>query len=99
MRAIIIESPHDVMRKVAQRARQRRLHENLTQQGLAERAGVSLGTLKLFERSGKAALETVVLIAFALGSEKEFSCLFPPAPPRSIDEVVDKPARQRGRRT
>lgn len=99
MLSIMLNNPRDVMRKVAQRARQRRLHENLTQQGLAERAGVSLGTLKLFERSGKASLETVLLIAFALGSEKEFSCLFPPPPPRTIDDVVDKPARQRGRRT
>src|SRR3546814_12148100 len=67
MLSLDIDGPSDVMRKVAQRAKQRRLHENLSQQGLAERAGVSLGSLKLFEQTGKASLQTVVLIAFALG--------------------------------
>jgi transcriptional regulator with XRE-family HTH domain len=85
--------------RLAQRAKRRRLDANLTQTALAERAQVSLGTLKLFERTGKASTEFVVLIAFALNAEKEFDNLFPSETPRSIDDVLSKPRRLRGRRT
>jgi transcriptional regulator with XRE-family HTH domain len=91
-------APRDVLQGLAQRAKQRRLAANLTQEGLAQRAQVSLGTLKFFERTGKASCEFIVLLAFALNAEKEFEGLFPPATPRSIDDIVAKPRRMRGRR-
>jgi len=94
-----LEGPGDVLRGVGRRCRDRRLQANLTQAGLAYRAGVSLGTLKLFERTGKAGFQTVVSIAFALGAQQEFGALFPPAPPTSLDEDLDKTERKRGRRT
>ncbi len=87
------------MQDLARKARARRLAADLTQEGLASRADVSLGTLKLFEREGKASLETVLRIAFVLDAATEFDLLFPAAPVMSIDDVPDKPARQRGRRT
>ena len=94
-----LSSPRDVLMDLAGRARQRRLDANLTQEGLAKRAQLSLGTLKLFERTGKASLEFIVLLAFALNAEKEFASLFPATGPKSIDEVIDRPRRQRGSRT
>ena len=86
------------MLELSHRARTRRLAANLTQAGLADRADVSLGTLKLFEREGKASLETVVRIAFVLDAAGEFDLLFPAAKMVTIDDVQDKPARRRGRR-
>ncbi|MHB1103430.1 MAG: helix-turn-helix domain-containing protein [Devosia sp.] len=86
------------MLQLAGRARDRRLAQNMTQAGLAARAGVSLGTLKLFERTGKASLETVLRIAFALGADAEFDQLFAALSPRTIDDVIEKPPRRRGRR-
>ena len=91
-------SPSEVLADLAQRARQRRLDLELTQAGLAERSNVSLGTLKQFERTGKAQLETVIRLAFALGAEEEFAALFPPRPPQTIDDILSPRARQRGRR-
>lgn len=93
-----ISSPSDVLKRLAQRAKRRRLDANLTQAGLAERAQLSLGTLKLFERTGKASSEFIVRLAFALNAEKEFDALFPSAAPKSIDDVIAKPRRLRGRR-
>ena len=93
-----ISSPQDVLEGLARRAKQRRLDANLTQKGLAQRAQLSLGTLKLFERTGKASSEFIVLLAFALNAEKEFDNLFPPETPKSIDDVIPKPRRLRGRR-
>lgn len=98
MISIKLNSPTDAMRGVALRARRARLEQNLTQNGLASRAGVSLGTLKLFETSGKSSFETIVKIAFALGAEAEIETLFPDRPITSIDDVLDAAPRKRGRR-
>ena len=98
MLSLSLYSPGEILLGVAGRAKRRRLDLGLTQQDLAERAQVSLGTLKLFERTGRASLETVVLVAFALGAEEQFTGLFPEMPPQSIEDVVGRPKRQRGRR-
>src|ERR1700712_5078320 len=92
-----LSSPKSVAEGLARRVKRRRLEANLTQEGLARRAQVSLGTLKLFERSGKASIEFLIMVAFALNAEKEFEQLFPPLAPRSINDVIAKPARLRGR--
>ena len=98
MLAIHLSSPTDILVAAARRAKDRRLLHNLTQLGLATRAGVSLGTLKLFERTGKASFETVVRIAFALEAEHQFDGLFPPVEITRIDDVIEKVPRKRGRR-
>ena len=75
----------------------------LTQQGLAERSGVKLPTLRKFEQKGLISLESFLKLAAALGclegfvnaakiSETEFA---------SIDDVLkDKPTQtaKKGRR-
>jgi transcriptional regulator with XRE-family HTH domain len=92
-------SPPTIMRDLAARARARRLDENLTQDGLATRAGVSLGSLKRFERTGEISLERLVRIAIALGASDELDRIFSPRDPRTLDEILATPrARERGRR-
>jgi len=80
---------------IAVRAKAARLAANLSQQGLAERSGVPLRTLKRFERAGAASIEVVVRIALALRMENGFETLF--APPRftSINEVLAAPVKRR----
>jgi len=85
--------------QLAQRARARRLEQNLTQQGLAERSGVALGTLKRFETTGEISLDSLVRLAVALGAEEGFQQLFLPRPVETIDALLaSRPTRQRGRR-
>lgn len=96
--SLALSSPREVAMELAARVRERRLEANLTLEGLAARAGVSLGTLKLYERSGRASIEFVIAIAFALEAEKEFEDLFPRRPRKSIEDVLQKPVRKRGRR-
>lgn len=98
MIAIKLSSPTDAMRSVGTRARSVRLAQNLTQEGLAARAGVSLGSLKVFESTGKASLETLTKIAFALGAEAEIETLFPPQAITRIADVLETAPRKRGRR-
>ena len=93
-----LTSPGEVQSGVARRARQLRLDLGLTQAELAERAGLALRTLRLFEQTGKASLEHVVRVAFALSAEAGFEALFPPRPPLSIDDIIAAAPRQRARR-
>ena len=99
MLSVEFASPADICRSLADRARAARLAADLTQEGLAERSGVSLGTLKRFERTGAASLEVVARIAIALRLESCFEGLFVPPRFTSLDEVVAAPRkRERGRK-
>lgn len=92
------DSSNDIRRMVADRARAARLAADLSQLGLAKRAGVSLGTLKRFERSAAVSLDALVRIAVALRLEGGFDALFRSHGFASLDEVIATPKkRQRGR--
>ena len=96
--AIDRASPRDIAMELAARARARRLEANLTQDGMAARAGVSLGSLKRFERTGAASLEVVARLALALGLHDGFATLLAPRERRSLDELLAAaPRRVRGR--
>src|SRR5271156_5878087 len=89
---------HEILTEIARRVQDARIQAGLRQKDLAEKAGVSLGTLRRFERSGDVGMETVVKVAIALDKEREFLVLFPPSDPRSLDEVLrstPKPMRVR----
>ncbi len=94
-------TPQQIMQSLAQRARQRRLGLNITQVGLANRAGISLGSLKRFEQSGQISLESLAKIALALGEASSFDKLLNTTLvlPSSLDELISEPAvRLRGRK-
>jgi transcriptional regulator with XRE-family HTH domain len=89
--------------KLADNMRQRRLDMELTQQGLAERSGVPLPTLRKFEQKGQISLESLLKLLKVLGGMEEFIKATQPkaAEFSSIDEVLsagNAPARKRGRR-
>ena len=93
-------SPAELSRGIADRARRRRLDENLTQPGLAARAGVTVASLRRFERTGAVSAENLIRIALALGAAAELGQLFPPRETRTLDEIIAAPKkRQRGKRT
>ncbi|MBI9079563.1 MAG: helix-turn-helix transcriptional regulator [Pseudodesulfovibrio sp.] len=97
-----ILSPEDIQIKVAQRVKSARLTANFTQQGLALRAGVSLGSLKRFEGEGEISLKNLIRLAFALRLEDEIGALFQPKPSASLDTLLDQSKisqRQRGRKS
>ena len=91
------ESPDDIALSLGERVRALRVAPDLRQSDLAERAGVDLKALRRFERTGTAALSTVVRVAFALGVQEQFDALFE-TPPTSLDDLIDDaPVRQRVR--
>ncbi len=64
------------MAELAQRTRRLRKEKKLSQQELATRAKVSLGSYKRFERTGLIALDSLIRIAFILGILEDFDALF-----------------------
>ena len=76
--------------EIAERARKKRKAYNLTQGQLAQKSGVSLGSLKRFERTGEISLSSLVKIAFALDCEDDFDALFARKEYSSIQEVIDE---------
>ncbi len=95
-------SPDQLALELAQRARALRLSRDLSQQGLADRAGVSVGTLKRFERTGQIALVTLIRLAIVLDALDELESWFLPSPWSTLDEASASeaaPPRQRGRKS
>jgi transcriptional regulator with XRE-family HTH domain len=62
--------------ELGNRLRAQRLAQNLTQAGLAGRAGVSRGTVRNLEAKGQASIESLLRIVAALGLAGSLSELF-----------------------
>jgi transcriptional regulator with XRE-family HTH domain len=91
----------EMQQKLALAVRTKRLHLNLSQQTLSEKSGVSCSVLKKFERTGKISLESLLMLAIALGSMDDFKGLFAPDKPEiaaSLDELMKDTTRKRGRK-
>jgi transcriptional regulator with XRE-family HTH domain len=85
---------------IASRFKARRLAMNLTQRDLASRAGVSLASLKRFEREGLISLSSLLSLAMALGCLDDFERLASESVssqvPPSLDALLEIPkARHR----
>ena len=87
------KTPGQLTADVAKRAALRRKELGLTQSELAERAGMSLGSLRRFEQTGAVAFESLVRICIALGCEDDLASLFSRRAYRSIQEVIDAQRR------
>ena len=72
----IQRQPSDFRLALAKRCRRLRKTQQLSQLALAQRTGVSLGSLKRFEREGKVSLGNLALLADGLGRLAEFDSLF-----------------------
>lgn len=94
-----LQTPSDTQRELAARVKARRLALNITQAELAERSGMSLGSLRRFETTGEISLRSFLEIALVLGELKEFSALFRPALTRSLFEDAPRPRQRSSRKS
>ncbi len=99
----LLITPSKAQKQITENVRLHRLQMELTQEGLAERSGVPLPTLRKFEQKGTISLESFLKIQMVLDGlenilkatevkETEFF---------SIDEVLaagKTPTRKRGKR-
>lgn len=96
-----ILTPLEYLTQIAQNAKAKRLSLNLSQQNLSLRSGVSLGSIKRFERTGKISLESLLKLAMVIKSLESFGSLFAQDPLQSlpsIDAILKQFPRKRGRK-
>lgn len=101
MLSLNILTPEEHLTQIAEHAKNKRLSLNLSQQNLSLRSGVSLGSIKRFERSGKISLESLLKLALVLKSLESFNSLFAKDPLESfpsIDAILKQVSRKRGRK-
>lgn len=86
----------EVCREFGRRLKARRLTLLLTQDELAARAGVSAGTVRTLEMSGRSSTDSLVRVALALGLADQLQSLFE-FPVRSIEQMAQVERVQRVR--
>lgn len=100
MMSFTMLSAQEITLELSARLKSRRLAQRLTQEGLARRSGVPLGTLKKFERSGQIALRSFIRLAIVLKDEGALENLLLEGKFASLDEVLKRGKQpQRGRIT
>ncbi|MCC7522077.1 MAG: helix-turn-helix transcriptional regulator [Flavobacteriaceae bacterium] len=72
----IHKQPTTVLTEVSVRFKKLRKAQNMSQVVLADRSGVSLGSLKRFETTGKISLESLLKLAHLLDRLADFDSLF-----------------------
>ncbi len=100
---MLLISLSKTQKMIATHVRDRRLLMELTQEGLAERSGVALSTLRKFEQKGLISLDSFLKILMVVGGLEELLDALKPDKPafNSIDDVLkqdDSIIKKRGRR-
>ena len=95
-----IVTPNDVAKQIAARVKARRLELDLTQEGIATRAGLKFATYRRFEQTGEISLKGLLQIGFALNALSEFDALFAQKQYQSLDDVLNEQnvIRKRGKK-
>jgi len=84
----ISPTPDSVSKELAQRHKALRKQLRLTQAELAERAGVSLGSLKRFESTGLISLESLLKLANLLNRLSDFNEVFKLSEDKKVLESI-----------
>ena len=71
-----LSTPEEIGLELGYRLRQQRMSKHWTQQELADRTGLDVGTIKNLENKGQCALLTLIRIAMALDCISDLTNLF-----------------------
>lgn len=79
----------ELCKDIAKRLVAIRKRKSISQTVLAEKSGVSFGSVKRFEQTGEISLQSLCKIIIALNLERELDELFSEIPFESIEEVIN----------
>ncbi len=100
---MLLNTPSNTIQKLAENTRLLRLNRELTQAGLAKRAGIPLSTLRKFEQTGQISLLSFLKIQMVLGTLEDILKASEGKQTgfTSIDDVLapTPKTRKRGKRT
>lgn len=83
------KTPNEIAKNLVEKIKQQRKKFKISQQELAEKSGVSLGSIKRFETKFEISLQSLIKIAIALDLDRDFDNLFLTKSYTSIDEVIN----------
>lgn len=83
------------LEEIGRRMERLRIEQRLTQAEMAERAGVSRGTVERLERGDSVQLVNLLRCLRALGGLERLEALLPGSPPSPIDLIERKGAERR----
>ena len=83
------KTPTEIIKNLVLKIQDRRKKLKISQVELAQKSGVSLGSVKRFESKYEISLSSLIKIAIALDLDKDFDNLFNHKSYTSIDEVIN----------
>ena len=83
------KTPNEIARSLVEKIKQQRKKLKISQQELAQKSGVSLGSIKRFETKYEISLQSFIKIAIALDLDGDLESLFTAKTYTSIDEVIN----------
>lgn len=84
------KTPTEIIKNLVLKIQDRRKKLKISQFELAQKSGVSLGSIKRFESKYEISLSSLIKIAIALDLDKDFDNLFSQKNYTSIDEVINE---------
>ena len=83
------KTPNEIAKSFADKIKEHRKRLKISQKVLAQKSGVSLGSIKRFETKYEIALQSFIKIAIALDLDKDIETLFTQKTYNSINEVIN----------
>lgn len=83
------KTPNEIAKSFADKIKEHRKKLKFSQEVLAQKSGVSLGSIKRFETKYEISLQSFIKIAIALDLDNDFENLFTQKTYASIDEVIN----------
>jgi transcriptional regulator with XRE-family HTH domain len=93
-----LKTPEEVASELASKIRQLRLTRKWKQKTLAEKAGISLGSLRRFEQTGQISLQSLLRLFLVLGRIDDLNTVLLPNEAESIRELEAKSTTRDQRR-
>lgn len=85
----LVKTPSEVADIVRKNFKKCRKFKKISQRELATRSGVSYGSLRRFESTGKISLENLLALAIVLETRDEFEKLFTKREYKTLQELID----------
>ena len=83
------KTPNEIAKYLAEKIKAHRKKLKVSQEVLAQKSGVSLGSIKRFETKYEISLQSFIKIAIALDLDNDIENLFAVKSYSSIDEVIN----------
>ena len=83
------KTPNEIAKSSADKIKEHRKKLKISQEVLAQKSGVSLGSIKRFETKYEISLQSFIKIAIALNLDNDFENLFTQKTYNSINEVIN----------